>query len=51
MVNGKIKSIPKRLTGLFKMVHLTITRANTFISMFKNGKTKQVGGVLLSKVT
>lgn len=49
MENGKIKLMLRKLIGLLKTDNLTITKENIFILMYKSGKTKQVGGVQLSK--
>lgn len=50
MENGKIKSIHKKLIGPLKMARLMDIKANTFISMLKNGKIKLHGGALQLKV-
>lgn len=50
MVNGRIKSILRKLIGPSKMELSTIIRESISISILKSGRTKQAGGALLSKV-
>ena len=48
--SGKTKSTPKKLIGPLKTDKSMDIKESTSISTSKNGKTKPLGGILLSKV-